>query len=480
MSILLSLFFRIYTIIIEGSFNKFCQEVERKLRYTAPQSITAEMNERMAEQVSELKQINSAEFFARMGEAVSPRIQTAFSTAIAPVTNSIDEAVKQLANNSQEGISELITRFIEGVQGGAGTELHELASTLKSMQAALLDTHRGIQGTGEDFGRRMSEAAENLNRLVSEAGEKLRDSSENSRTVLLDVVAAVRETFEQASRKVDQGLGQAVSGASGQVEEAMGRVLSRLEGQVDSFRSGLGGFQEAMAGQIDETRKTVASAQVAATNAIAGASAEAAKALQSGISEVVSQIKAEFERFMTVMQSTGAALDAQAKSIREASTQSGIMANAFSQTAQDVRDAAGPLTKSGERIAGATERMTVLMDRSVVGLESGQQAARQLAEALLGHASQLSRTWESYSAKFERVDADLARAVTELGQATERQAQMLTDYASKVDEGFAKAVTNLNPLLNELSENTQCFGEAVEDLCGALRSRRAGEARAQI
>lgn len=257
-------------------------------------------------------------------------------------------------------------------------------------------------------------------------------------------------------------------------------VLKRLESQVDSFRSGLSGFQEAMANQIDEMRKIAASARAATTDAIAGASAEAAKALQSGITDVMSQINGEFDRFTSALRSSEAALAAQAKSVREASTESRTVAEAFSQTAQNVRAAAGPLIQSSERIASATKEMTGLMSQSVVGLETGQQAAKQLAEELLGHASQLSRTWESYSSKFERVDEDLARAVSELGQATERQAQMLTDYASKVDEGFAKAVTNLNPLLSDLNENTQCFGEAVEDLCGALRSRRAGEARAQI
>lgn len=113
-SILLSFLFRIYTIAVEGSFDKFCQMVERKLRYAAPQSITAEMNDHMAEQVNELKQINSAEFFARMGDAVSPKIQSAFSTAFAPVTSSIDQAINRLADNSQEGMSELIARFTAG------------------------------------------------------------------------------------------------------------------------------------------------------------------------------------------------------------------------------------------------------------------------------------------------------------------------------------------------------------------------------
>ena len=60
----------------------------------------------------------------------------------------------------------------------------------------------------------MTEAAENLNRLVSDAGGRMNESSEQSRNALMDVVGALRETFERANQKVDEQLGQAASGAS--------------------------------------------------------------------------------------------------------------------------------------------------------------------------------------------------------------------------------------------------------------------------
>jgi hypothetical protein len=53
------------------------------------------MNESLSAQLTELKQINSADFFARMGEKISPQIQSAFTTAMAPVTASINNAVDE-------------------------------------------------------------------------------------------------------------------------------------------------------------------------------------------------------------------------------------------------------------------------------------------------------------------------------------------------------------------------------------------------
>jgi hypothetical protein len=80
-SIFLSFWFKLNLSIIESAFDKFCKAVERKLRYTAPQAITVEMNETLAGQLTELKQINSADFFVRMGENLSPQIQTAWARA---------------------------------------------------------------------------------------------------------------------------------------------------------------------------------------------------------------------------------------------------------------------------------------------------------------------------------------------------------------------------------------------------------------
>ncbi len=463
-SILLSFWFKLNLSLMESTLESFCKAVERRLRYTAPQSITAEMNDTMAGQLTELKQINSADFFSRMGESISPQIQSAFATAIAPVTQSIDQAVGKLADNSQTGMADMVNSFKESIQGGAGTELRELAATLKGMQGALLEAQSGINGSGEDFGRRMSEAAEHLKRLVSEAGERLDASSEQSRSAMVDVVAALRETMEQANRKVDEGLGQAASGASAKIEEAMGRVLGRLEEQIDGFNSGVGTFQAGMSRNLEETRTQVAAAQAGAVQAIGSAAAEAAKALQEGLAEALATIRQEVERFAAAMRGTEASMTAQSNAVREATDQSRAVADAFSRTAQDVRAASAPLTQSSERIAGATEKMAEAITRSVTALEAGQAASRSMAEALAQHHDQLANAWASYSQRFENVDKSLAAAVEGLAKAARDQGEVVAKHVQEVDQGFADAIGKLNGLLAGIEENTQDLGEGVENL----------------
>jgi hypothetical protein len=491
-SIVLSIFFRFYTVLIEAAFDRLNHKIEERVRIVSSQSIAWDMNESLRAQLTELKQINSADFFARMGENISPKIQSAFTNAMAPVTASIDNAMARISNASQSGVSDLMKEFSQTLQVGAGDELRELTKTLQTMQGALVEAQGGIGRTGEDFGRRMTEAAENLNRLVSDAGGRMNESSEQSRKALMDVVGALRETFERANQKVDEQLGHAASGASGKIEEAMARVMVKLEGQVESFRGGLDSYHQDMSKRLNDTNAMVGSAQAGAVNAVAAASSEAANALKHGLAAAMQSIRAELETFAGTIRSVELGMSSQVTAMRDATDQTRLAADAFGATAQEIRSASAPLLQSGERIAGATQTLTTAVSgaserisesvvdanaklaesvtRSVASFEMGQRSAAEFAGALEAHIGQLSTVWTGYSERFERVDEELGKAIGDLSEAVSTQGQQLVSYASKVDESFATAISRLNPFLEELKSNTEDLGDSVSELKVALRS----------
>lgn len=434
-SIALSLLFRIYTITIEGSLDSICHIAEQKLRYTAPQSITAEMNDRLGEQVSELKQINSADFFSRMGEQLSPQIQSAFATAMAPMSHQISDAVAQLSKTSQSGASDLIKQFTDNIHGSAGSEIHELGKTLIGIREAL-----------------------------SATGDNLQRSSDNSRAALADVMLALQGTFERANQAVKDSLDNTASTASVRIEEMLSATFGRLESQVTAFQASLAQYQSGMGGHLDETSKKVAESRAAAVDAIGSASVEAAQALKAGLGQALEQINGEVGQLASAMREASLSVVAQNNALRDTTDQSRAIADAFGRTAQEVRTAAAPLLQTGERIAGATERLSVSFKSSIDALEAGQASSRQLAEALQSHATQMSSVWANYSGRFEKVDADLARAFEQISAATVEHGDTLASYTSKVDEGLAKAVDRLHPLLVDLNDE-------VEHLAGAIRAK---------
>ncbi len=490
-SIALSILFRFYTVFIEAAFDRLNHQIEQRVRIVSSQSIAWSMNESLSAQLTELKQINSADFFARMGEKISPQIHSALTTAMAPVTTSIDNAMARLSDSSQSGVSELMKEFSQTLQVGAGEELRELTKTLQTMQGALVEAQGGIGRTGEDFGRRMTEAAENLSRLVSDAGGRMNESSEQSRKALMDVVGALRETFERANQRVDEQLGQAASGASAKIEDAMVRVMGKLERQVESFRGGLDSYHLEMSQRLNDTNAMVGTAQAGAVAAVASASSEAANALKDGLAAAIQAIRTELETFAGTIRSVELGMTSQVTALRDATDQTRLAADAFGTTAQDVRSASAPLLQSGERIAGATQNLTTAVSgateristsvidansrlaesvtRSVASFEAGQRSAAELADALGAHIDQLSTVWAGYSEKFERVDEELGDAIDDLSEAVSTQGQQLVSYAAKVDESFATAISRLNPFLEELKSNAEDLGEAVSELKDALR-----------
>ena len=119
-SILLSIVFRWYSILIEAAFDRFNATLERNLLYAAPQSISLEMKRTMQDQLVQLKDITQGQFFNRMGEEIAPRLNSAISQAMQPVTEQIGTAVGNLTANSRDGVDALLQRFSESVNHGAG------------------------------------------------------------------------------------------------------------------------------------------------------------------------------------------------------------------------------------------------------------------------------------------------------------------------------------------------------------------------
>ncbi|WP_352857615.1 anti-phage ZorAB system protein ZorA [Mesorhizobium sp. M0142] len=434
-SILLALMFKVFTVSIERGFTRFCERVEFQLRYTAPQSIAAEMNEMSKEQTVQLKAINSDLFFGRMGEKLSPQIGSAFADAITPLSDSISEAMRAMSQRSESGVSDLLDRFSTSVQGSAGTELKQLGETLARMQATLETTQKGLHGTGEEFANRMAEAT-----------------------------ASLRATFERANTQLDTELGSAASGASSKIEEAMGRVMERLEGQLGTFMSSLSDFRTSSADSVGETRKMVADAQQAAVAGIASSSLEASKALELGLADALQRIAGEIERFATAMRSGEAAMTQQAVAIGSATEQTRQVAGAFGQTAQDIRSASGPLLQSSERFAGAASQMGQSVEKAASSFERGNSAATELAQSLTDRISGLTGIWEGYKSQFDRVDESLARAVQQLSEATGAQAETLGRYAKDMNTDLAAVMDSLRPLLDGLEQNTDAIADSVEQL----------------
>ncbi|TGT72999.1 hypothetical protein EN802_14110 [bacterium M00.F.Ca.ET.159.01.1.1] len=463
-SICFALLARWFVIWIEASLSRFCEAVEHQLKYSSPNYIAAESLKVSQDQRDQLKEINSDRYFSKLADNVAPLIEQAMARAMSPVTTSISSAVEQLKATSQTGLADMTKDFAAALHGGAGTEMRGLQESLREIQSSLVKTHESMRGGGEDFARRLSEAAENLNRVVADAGSRLEGSADQSRQALADVMSSFKQTLDAANSRIDAELGSAAAGASGRIEEAMGRVLERLETQVGGLVESLGEFRTRAATSAQETQEQLQQAQTGMATALAAASNETAVVLKATITEALTRISAEIDRFQAAMNRGGEALAHQANAIGDATTKTRTISDAFSETAQQIRVAAAPLIESSDRIARAASELNASVGLTATTMEAANTRSGELAQSLTNQVEGLKTLWEGYREQFDKVDEELARALQTLSDATVAQAEKLNGFVRDTDDGLAKAVNTLASTVADIRNNTDDLNDSIAEL----------------
>lgn len=467
-SIVLSIFFRWYFILIETSFDRFNVVLERGLLYAAPQSISMDISRTLQDQLVQLKDITQGEFFARMGTEIAPRLNSAITEAMSPVTEQISNAVGSLTTNSQDGIEKMLHSFTDNLQHGAGTEMRELAATLKQLQMSMVEMQGGLRGSGDDFAAKLSEAADNLNRMVERAGQSFETSSTQSRDALAGVVESLRQTMEKANAEMDTALGSAAGGASAKLEAAMGSVMEKLDRQIGQIGQNLDSMQRAMGEQGEQARKQMESSvshsaeiQKSVLADLQGVVEGISAQLRSAVSNALTSVGERFEELSTSMRGIEGALMSQKVALEAASGEARKTAQAFGESATSVRAATAPLVTVGDKFSGATEKLSGSVEATLETLVAVKEEIATLAASLSDTNQQTSTFWSGFATKFDDVDTALGKAVKTLSDSTLEQEQILKGHVRDVDQGLAEAIGKLSPLLSDLTESA---GEIADSL----------------
>ena len=197
--------------------------------------------------------------------------------------------------------------------------------------------------------------------------------------------------------------------------------------------------------------------------------AAAADAIRSGLADAIATIRQEVDRFESALRGSGSALTSQATAIGDATSQTRVISDAFSKTATDIRSASGPLLQSGEKIATATSSFEGSLRSAVDALVASQVASQELNTSLREQTTSMAEIWRGYEARFVRIDEVLAKSVTDLATATERQGETLSRYATDIDQGLASATNKLTASVREMSDSFDEFSGSISDLRTSIR-----------
>lgn len=223
-SLVLSFFFRLYTIWIESAFNGFCEAVERRLLYRTPQSLAEEMNRALARQRDQLKEISSADFVARLREQIDR-----FAGSMQRAEKAFSDQVLALETTRAE------SRAAADVFGQTARDLR-LATVVQA------ESSGKIADASQSMGKTMAEVAAELGK--SQAGaQMLAEALAGHVDQLKSIWAANQNRFEKA----DEDLGKAFFRLGAEVRHQMESVHEYVREIDDGCRRAI----DALAGRID-------------------------------------------------------------------------------------------------------------------------------------------------------------------------------------------------------------------------------------
>jgi hypothetical protein len=452
-SLVLSLFFRVYQISIEGAFERFNRALEARMRFQPPQRIAADSLELLAAQRDQLKEINSETFFARFGESVAPQLRTAFAEAITPISSSLDRTMEELKQTSRTGMENLVDNFVDKLDQGAGRELAQVVDTLASLRDGLEGIRSSLAGSGQDVSDKLAAAAENLSSVVAAAGA---------------------------------ALGQSASGVAGTVEGVMDRMAAQLEAQTAAFGEKMAALQSAVAVKMEESgrmardageaaataSRNAAGAAVAATEAATQAALEA---MRTAMGEATQSLGADIGRLSSALQAVEKSFKAQTQHIDGVSIRSRETADAFGRVAKDLRTASEPILAQSERVAQSADRMATSVAGSVDALSATQRTASGIAEQLSRHFEEIEHIWINYEARFKGVDKDLERAAERFHAEVSRHQESMRNFVEDLDRHTGAILTAVSSAVNDLDGSVQDLNETLGPFVRAMKRSEAAE-----
>lgn len=460
-SLVLSLLFRTYSILIERAFERFCRGLEPRLRMVTAQTLALRAAHAQRDQVALLQEMTTTQYMQRLGQAVAeqvgPAVGSAVGTVVEPFAASLDVDRKQ-------GLEDLVNQFIGALKGSAGQEMTQLVEVLKETTSALKGMREDVAETGDKFAAKMAEASEAFVAIVRKAGGELGETTGNSRMAIEDTLTKLTQAAEGMRRHLEDYAAKAGASTGSNLDAMLNEMQEGLKRQTQAFEASLNLVLEKLTG-------SAANAAGAATAVIEGttqAAKDAADAVSKSIGDIATSLRTDMEHMSASMSSAEQAFAGIARGAKETADQSNVAATAFGRVAERVEASSAPLLEASRRIATSTETIAASVRTTSESLGSSHAAAQALAKALQDNLVELQLYWEQHEGRFEGVDKSLKEAIETLANETETYKRGLRDFVAEIDKQLGESVKGLAAVAGNLTEGADEIAENLGKLVDHL------------
>ncbi len=440
MSIILSLFFRVYSNLIERSMIDLCNALEAKMHFATPQKLFADMLEISREQRDETKKFNTETAFAlsdRINENLNQQLPQHLNDALAPMAEEVKKTTDKMAEQNSDNVGAMVEQFSKSLEGGAGSQMQAISETLQKLQQTLSGMQGSVDSTGDQFAQRMAEGTERLESTMRQMSE------------------AVSGLVEQLRGEVSQ----ASNGLTQQLEE----TLERISKQSEQAAAQLAEQGSTASRQFAENVDTAAQAFHESARANAAASTQMAASVREQLEGHVGDMATNVDKLNNQLQQVDSTLAAQADAFGKVVSQGEGLATQLQHTTNALSDGVKPWQSAGEQLANTMSSVEQTLSTTASQLQQTFDVASQLSDTLQQASTQLQQTWEAYRQRFESVDEDLEKAFRQLSESIQNQQQQVQDFAKQMDSQLSRAVTNLNGTVDGIQSAAGDLQETLEE-----------------
>ncbi|MFN3591259.1 MAG: hypothetical protein ACK4TG_03640, partial [Thermaurantiacus sp.] len=460
--------------------------LERGLVYLPPQRIAAKQL-RQLEQIAEAQTVFAQDLAAAIGEKLNEQFDPVVS-----VLGKIDSGIRNLKDELVGGVGGAVANTLNET---AGREMQALAAALSAMSERLGNIPEQIGASADEAHARIENAAlmfsqasggmqaafDELGRRIQQMGAELVEQQKAAALELQRSLAREREEVGAAGERsraeveaATEELRSLVSSMGGTLSDLGSKLAAQAEQDILRSEQLLARTREALGDAAASASQrfvdAAADAARAASDATSKAVEDALRQLSERIDTASRALASSIEAGATKVQAFGgsierasASADAQAAKLASAGTAAERVAGMLDSTA---RETIPLLTKAGDslgKIANPFEKAAVAIERGVEGVRTaleaqGAQLSTQVS-ALREMAAQFERTanaaqaaWQSYSERFGQVDESLGNVLRGMEAASRERAEMMVEYANKLDTQLASAVAKLAAAIDELAD----------------------------
>ena len=446
-SIVLSIAFRSYSLLLEGEFSELCETIEQKMGFATPQRIFFDVRDTIQEQLAETKKINTEIAMSiadGVGNVFREEVPGMLAEAMRPLVDAVQESSEKVREGATGGLDNMVNSFTEKLEGSSGQHLKHMSETLQQLTESLESMQGTMDSSGNEFSRRLAEGSERLDATMREVAESMR---------LL--VEGMKQQIGEAGQVFGAGLRESLERLSQQSEEMAERLAKKSQDASIAFSEDVSTAARALSESAKENAETSVQFAAQLRNSL-GESAEGVSGSLDRVGKSLAHLQNQLTDHSAAMSTVSERSQETARSMVNASQSIKSGLEPFQRVGQSLNESAGRLDRSAttmaEKIGGAVN------------------VVESVSKDLSAVSNTLETAWESYQKHFQDIDKDLEAAFNNLQSAVENQQRNVQDFVNGLDKSFSEALSSLSGGVSGMAESIEEFSDAVGQLNGSGKS----------